>query len=90
MSPNMTTLHTVDDVIEMFGGPSAAARWARVSANAVCWWRKRGIPPGVHLRLLIEARRRGHIIAPELLELEDDEGEELRELLSGGGSHAAA
>lgn len=89
MSPNMSTLHTVDDVIAMFGGPTAAAQWARVSANAVCWWRKRGIPPGVHLRLLIEARRRGYVIAPELLELEEDEGQQLCEILSGAGNVAA-
>ena len=85
MYVDMKTLTTVDDVIAMFDGPAKVARWAHLTTNAVCWWRHRGIPPSMHLRLLIEAHRRGFQIAPELFELEPDDWKYLYSLTGDSG-----
>lgn len=79
----MKTLLTADDVIDtMFRGPSKAARWAGVSDNAVCHWRHRGVPPSLHLRLVIEAQRRGFLIGPDVFGLEPDDWDALRGIIS--------
>ena len=77
----MKTLTTVNDVIRFFGGPSKTAKWAGCTDNAVCLWRKRGIPPAVHLRLLIEAQKSGVRLGPEVLKMREDEWDELYEMV---------
>lgn len=84
------TLTTVDDVIAMFGSPAKAARWARTSDQAVCNWRRRGIPPSAHLRLLIEARKRGRLVGNEVLGLEPEEWFELYTLIGPPAEPVAA
>lgn len=79
----MRTLSTVDDVIDLFGGPAKTARWACTSTNAVCWWRHRRIPPAIHLRLLIEARRRDVRIGRDVFDLDEDEWKQLYKMLDG-------
>ena len=71
------TLLTADEVIEFFGGTLQMADWAGTSMNDVDWWRKRGIPPEMHLRLLIEAHRRGVRIGREVFQLTRDEWDAL-------------
>jgi len=91
----MKELSTVDDIIKMFDGPSKAARWAKVSDQAVCLWRTReAIPPSTHLRLIIAARKRGYVISKDLLRLDEDDWKELYQLmpnaLTAPDSEAAA
>ncbi|MGI9521255.1 MAG: hypothetical protein ACR2PG_06350 [Hyphomicrobiaceae bacterium] len=71
------TLLTADEVIEFFGGTVQMANWAGTSMNAVVWWRKRGIPPAMHLRLLIETHRRGVRIGREVFQLTQEEWDTL-------------
>ena len=60
-------LHTVDDVIDAFGGHKTAAAnnkavaaWLGLNTSAVCNWReRRNIPAGWHLRFYLEAKERG-------------------------------
>jgi hypothetical protein len=57
-------LRTVDQVIEEFGSPSAAAEWAGVGASAVCNWSARGyIPPGWHYRMSQHFAEKGVLLA---------------------------
>lgn len=75
-------LTTADDVIKAFGGPARMSEWAGVSENAVCWYRHRGIPPALHLRLVAEADRRGWVIDPvALFELDEHDVAVLRDRL---------
>lgn len=61
----MKQLHTVDEVIDAFGGHKraadnnkAVAEWLGLGVSAVCNWRERNsIPSGWHLRFYREARR---------------------------------
>jgi hypothetical protein len=67
-------LKTPDDVIRAFGGPARMSAWAGVSENAVCWYRHRGIPPALHVRLMAEAARRNWAIDPvALFELDPED-----------------
>lgn len=53
-------IHTVDQLIDAFGGPGEMAAWAGIGATAVANWAARSfIPPGWHLRIYAEACRRG-------------------------------
>lgn len=77
----MKTLSTPDDVIKMFGGPAKTARWAGVTDNAVIWWRKRGLPPSIHVRLLVEAGRRGFQVGKDLFDLPDEDWADLQAIV---------
>lgn len=84
------TISTIRELIAALDGPTAVAEWAGVEhASAVSNWEARGsIPPGYHLRLLLEARRRGFVISPEgIFGLDGDDAKEFRDLFSG--CHAA-
>lgn len=70
---SLMTIKTVQELVEKLGGPAAVAEWAGVLPSAVCNWYDRGIPPGWHLRLLIETRKRGLKVAPQVFELSDDD-----------------
>lgn len=84
-------LTTPDDVIRAFGGPRCMAEWAGVSENGVCWYRHRGIPPSLHLRLLAEAKRRGWQIDPvALFELEPDDVAMLAEVVPFAANQPSA
>lgn len=77
----MKRLHTVDQVIDAFGGHKrpadnnkAVAAWLGLNTSAVCNWRERGIPSGLHLRFYREAVKLGMEIAPRIFDgLEDCE-----------------
>lgn len=71
-------LRTIEDVIEFFDGPTELARWADIKTSAVCNWVEREeIPPGWHLRLAIEIKRRGAQVHPSVFGLSDDEARHL-------------
>lgn len=84
------TISSIRELIEALGGPTAVAQWAGVEhASAVSNWEARGsIPPGYHMRLSLEARRRGFVISPEeIFGLEGEDAKEFRDLFSA--CHAA-
>lgn len=59
---------TVEELVAAFGGTKAMADWADVGMSAVSNWIAQGyIPRGYHLRLYLEAQRRGILIDPSLL-----------------------
>ena len=68
------TVHTVRELIGALGGAKAFRRWAGLDgpqhARTLGIWRKFGIPPAYHLRLVLEAERRGIQLAPQVLGLE--------------------
>ncbi len=54
---------TVDGLVEALGGTVKVAEWAGTKHTAVSNWRSDGfIPPGWHLRLLVECWRRGVVV----------------------------
>jgi len=70
----MGTLRTVREVVTAFGGPADMGAWCGINANAVSNWMGRGvIPPCWHMRLFVEARRRGYEIDPNVFGLEGDD-----------------
>lgn len=53
-------ISSIDDLVTAFGGPTELGEWLGVGASAVSNWQARGnIPTGWHLRLYLEAQRRG-------------------------------
>ena len=59
---------TVEELVAAFGGTKAMADWADVGMSAVSNWIAQGyVPRGYHLRLYLEAQRRGILIDPSLL-----------------------
>ncbi len=79
-------ISTIRDLIDALNGPTAVAEWAGVEhPSAISNWEARGnIPPGYHMRLALEARRRGLTISPEdIFGLEGDDAKEFRALFSG-------
>lgn len=67
-----TTLHTVRDVIDAFGGPKVAAAWADVGQTAVCNWINREfIPPGWHYRMAAHLGAKGYEIDPVVFGYEE-------------------
>lgn len=73
-------IQTIDQLVDALGGTGEVGEWADIGANAVANWIARGwIPPGWHLRLYIEANRRGLKLAYErLFGLSTDDAEILR------------
>lgn len=60
-------VRSVDALVAAFGGTKAMADWADVGMSAVSNWIAQGsIPRGYHLRLYLEAQRRGILIDPAL------------------------
>ena len=81
----MKTVHTIRDLIEGLGGFSHLAKWAGYEdERGVHNWVSRGIPPSYHLRLTLEARRRGVQIDPDVFGLDDEDASQLRGVLSHG------
>lgn len=73
-------LNTIDAVIDWLGGPTKAAEWLGCTDNSIHHWRRRGIPPGHHLRLVLRGLRQGVEISRDLIEVPGEEGEELARL----------
>lgn len=72
-------IHTVAELIEAFGGPARVAEWGGTSSQNICnWAAKEKVPPGWHLRLLIEARERNWVFSPGLFGLTERQMEKLR------------
>lgn len=71
-------LNTIDELIDAFkagdrSGEHELAEFLGISVNAILNWRLRGyIPNGWHLRLYLEAQRRGWTIAPEVFDLQQE------------------
>ena len=67
-------LRTVDQLVDAFGGHrrqadnnKTVARWLGINTSAVCNWRERkSIPSGWHMRLYLEAEKRGMEVDPKL------------------------
>jgi hypothetical protein len=75
----MKVVKTVHDLVMALGGFTRVARWAGYEdARGVHNWLTRGIPPSYHLRLTLEAKRRGVEIDPSVFGLEDNDADELR------------
>jgi hypothetical protein len=77
-------IHTVDQLIVAFGGPTGLADWAGLGSTAIANWASRSfIPPGWHLRLYVEACRRGLSLDLEaLFGLSSDEADVLRDTMA--------
>lgn len=82
----MKVVTTIPSLVEALGGFANLARWAGYEdSRGIHNWVARGIPPAYHLRLTLEARRRGIEIDPSIFELDDQDAEVLRAVLSGSG-----
>lgn len=69
---NDIVVRSVEALVAAFGGTKAMADWADVGMSAVSNWIAFGnIPRGYHLRLYLEAQRRGILIDPSIWGLED-------------------
>ena len=61
------SLTTIDELIEALGGTSVVSSWLGVGSSAVSNWRARNeLPGGWHLRIYLEAVKRGLSIDPQL------------------------
>ena len=69
----MRDIKTIDDLIAEFGGPARFGEWLDIGQEAVSAFRWRGVPPGWHLRLRAELRRRGCDVHPAVFGLTEDE-----------------
>jgi len=87
----MKTLSTISEVIEAFGGHAELARWCGYEQpSGVANWLSRGIPPAYHMRLSLEAKRRGFLLDPEsVFGLEEPDAVMFRDVFSPS-SHQAA
>lgn len=86
----MRTLTTVAELVEALGGATSVARWAGYEdERGVYNWSSRGIPTAYHMRLVLEATRRGCVIdASAVFGMEDEDAETLRAL--SGAAFAAS
>lgn len=81
----MKVLETIPDLVNELGGFAEVAKWAGYEdSRGVHNWVSRGVPPSYHLRLTIEAHRKGFVIAPEVFGLAGRDAEALRTMLSEG------
>jgi hypothetical protein len=78
-------LTDIEDIIELLGGLEASAEWARTSEENVSRWVHQGLPLGLHLRLVIEAAKRGRIICNSVLMLPSEEYHALVRMLAPHG-----
>jgi len=59
-------IDTISDLVNAFGGTAKLAELLDVGMSAVSNWKNaEEVPPGWHLRLFIEANKRGFEIEPE-------------------------
>lgn len=65
---------SIDQLIDVLGGPSAIGEWLGITQEAVSNWKaRRSIPPGWHFKLAKAARARGCSIDPQVFGLEPDD-----------------
>jgi hypothetical protein len=65
--PTEHAVRSVEEMVAAFGGTKAMADWADVGMSAVSnWIASKAIPRGYHLRLYLEAQRRGILVHPDL------------------------
>lgn len=77
----MDPIATISDLVDAFGGSVWLARWAGYEdERGVINWTYRGIPPSYHLRLILEAIRRGMVIDPAVFGLEGEDAADLIEI----------
>lgn len=91
MSPKQ--IKTVADFVAAFGGTAELADFLDVGMPCVSnWKRDDAIPPGWHLRLFLEAQRRGISVPPEFfgVKIGSDDPSRPRKGRSGNGVQAAA
>ena len=69
----MSDIKTIDDLIAEFGGAARFGQWLDIGQEAVSAFKWRGVPPGWHLRLLAEVRRRGCNVHPSVFGLTEEE-----------------
>lgn len=69
------TIRTPEQLIDALGGPTAVGDWAGITPGAVGNWAERGIPPGWHLRLLVEIKRRRLRYDPALFGLSSEQAD---------------
>lgn len=75
----MKIVNTIPELVESMGGFSRLARWAGYEdARGIHNWVSRGIPPSYHLRLTLEAGRRGVVIDPAVFGLDAGDAAVLR------------
>lgn len=68
------TLKTVSEVVEAFGGTSAAAEWAGIGPSAVSNWLSKGfIPPGWHFRMADYFDGKGIALSRKVFGEEEDD-----------------
>lgn len=74
----MSTIDTIDSLIDELGGAKRLGERLGITQEAVSNWRaRREIPPGWHLRLLIDVARRGKRVDPSVFGLTTDDMEAL-------------
>ncbi len=79
----MTTVSTTTDLITALGGYTKLAAWAGYEdSRGIHNWVSRGIPPSYHLRLTLEAKRRGITIDPSVFSLDGPDAEILKHVLA--------
>lgn len=69
----MHDIETIEHLIEEMGGPTKMGAWLGISQEAVSAFKVRGVPPGWHVRILAEMRRRGKSLNPDVLGISDDD-----------------
>lgn len=74
------TLHTVQAVVDAFGGTKATADWADVGMSAVSNWIDREhIPPGWHYRMAKALADAGYEIDPIVFGYEEFSAQDRRD-----------
>lgn len=69
---NQPLIRTVSELVTAFGGNKRMADWADVGETAVCNWKDANdIPRGYHLKLWLEAERRGWRVDPALFDVSE-------------------
>ncbi len=81
---------TIDELLAAFGGPSKLAKLLHVSQSAISLWKIREtVPPGWHVRLLIEADRRNITLSPTLFKIEGEDAKVFSRLFRRGAGLGA-
>ena len=58
---------SVEQLIDVLGGPTDVGKWLGIKQSAVSNWKLRGeIPPGWHLRLYFAAKDRGFALRKDV------------------------
>lgn len=70
----MYDINSIEELIDALGGDTVLASELGISQPGVGNWKVRGfIPPGWHMRLFAELRKRGQTMNPEVFGMTEDE-----------------